>query len=155
MLTPLYSSRCRRRPSTGPNPSRRRPTRGSRRPRPKTSQIQRQALAHPDGAVGVVAALAVVGRQLGLGLGGVGVDQHGQRAAPDGQPGDEGAELGRRVHAHLEHGHRVRPDRPVPECVYAEFGEFAPDALSQGAGVFRLLRGGMCVLVVVLGKVTL
>ena len=64
------------------------------------AEVEGQALAHPDGALGVVP-------EVGLGVrdprlpDGVGVDQRRQRAPVDGEPGDEGAELRRREEVHF------------------------------------------------------
>lgn len=71
-------------------------------------------------------------------LGRVWMHQHRQRASPDGQPGDEGAELGGREQVHLEHGDRVGANGAVPEGVDAQLGELAPDALPELAGVAGL-----------------
>lgn len=59
----------------------------------KASEVQRDALAHPDGALGMVPQLDRGGRAV---LDGVRVDEHGERAPPDGEPRYEGAELRRR-----------------------------------------------------------
>lgn len=89
--------------------------------------VQRQPLAHPDGALRMVAQVRLERRRGALALAlldGVGVDQHRERAAPDGEPRDEGAELRRREQVHLEHRHGVRPDRHVPEAVDPQLGDY-------------------------------
>lgn len=68
----------------------------------------------------------------------VGVHQRRQRATPDREPGDEGAELGGREQVDFEHGDRVGADGLVPEGVDAQLRELVADALPEGASVFRL-----------------
>jgi hypothetical protein len=65
----------------------------------KDRSVKRESLPHPNGALRVVSQLPPTQRDIFLG--GVGVDQHRQRAAPDGQPGDEGPELRWREEVHL------------------------------------------------------
>lgn len=90
----------------------------------KYTQIQRDLIAQPRRPLRVVA-------QLRLRLEGVGplgdrvrVDQRRQRAPPDDQPGDEGAELRGREEVYLEHGVRVGADWFFPEAVDPELGDW-------------------------------
>lgn len=107
-------------------------------------EVQGDPLAHPHGPLGMIPQPDLGG---GCVLHRVRVDEHRERAPPDCEPRHESPELRRRDQAHLEHGHRVRADRPVPECVNPEFWEFSPDALPERFGVFCLL--GVVVIVYV------
>jgi hypothetical protein len=89
--------------------------------------IQRNPLAHPHGALRVVAPLD--GRPVAL-LRRVRMHHRRQRAAPHGQPGHKGAELRRRVQVDLELGHGKRALGLAVEAVDAQLGDFAGSPVS-------------------------
>ncbi len=48
-----------------------------------------------------------------------------------------------REYVHLEHAHRMRTDRFVPDAVDTEFGELPPDTLVECSGESQLGRVGL------------
>ena len=91
------------------------------------SRIKGYPLAHPDSTLCVVAQLRR-GRGLALARRRIRVNQHGQGAAPNGQPCDERAKLSRREDVDLKHGHGVRADGAIPEAVDAQLGNCVESA---------------------------
>lgn len=57
-------------------------------------------------------------------LGRIGVNEDGQGASVDGQPRNEGAELGRRKKIDLEHGHGMWTNWLLPKSINSQFRDW-------------------------------
>lgn len=80
----------------------------------ENTRIQGDSISQPSGALSMVALILRLHR--------IGMKQSTQRATIDNQPGNKGTELCGCEEVHLEHGHRMRANRSVPETVDPQLG---------------------------------